>query len=311
MSYLDKVTVGGTTYDVQDSASVHFTAQTLTEANKAQARTNIAAACDDVAGRLSAAMNMPDYKWQDTVQTATHNTLTATRYGTRLTLNGKASSSGSLRVRMSGPVDFKSSPTAEDNASEYACGFVSGHDYAVVMKLISGTVTPNSASNPPAVAIFAAGGTSAFSLNFAVKQSDVMVRTFTSDGTAGILWWSCGNQDQFATAVYEISVIDLTVGRLTDRNEALNVTTLTSATPTITAEAGVRYNCTATAVTELSFTPSASGICSVRFKSGSTATVLTLPNTVKMPSWWTGPEANRYYEISIEDGVYGVVTSWA
>lgn len=311
MSYLDKVTVGGTTYDVQDSASVHFTAQTLTEANKAQARTNIAAACDDVAGRLSAAMSMPDYKWQDTVQTATHNTLTATRYGTRLALNGQASVSGSLRVRMGGPMLYASSPSAEQNASAYAANFTSGHEYAVIMKLISGTVTPNSASNPPAVAIFAADGTSAFSLNFAVKQSDVMVRTFTSDGTAGVLWWSCANQDQFATAVYEISVIDLTVGRLTDRNEALDVTTLTSATPTITAEAGVRYNCTATAVTELSFTPSSSGICSVRFKSGSTATVLTLPNTVKMPSWWTGTEANRWYEISIEDGVYGVVTTWA
>lgn len=44
MAYIDKVLVDGTTYDVQDSASVHFSAQTLTDAEKAQARTNVGAA---------------------------------------------------------------------------------------------------------------------------------------------------------------------------------------------------------------------------------------------------------------------------
>lgn len=81
--------------------------------------------------------------------------------------------------------------------------------------------------------------------------------------------------------------------------------------PIISAVSGGRYTCSASYVTSLSFTPSTDGICFVRFTSGSTPTVLTLPNTVKMPDWWTGVEANRTYEISIADGVYGVVTSWA
>jgi hypothetical protein len=97
---------------------------------------------------------------------------------------------------------------------------------------------------------------------------------------------------------------------LTEVTDGASVT-VTSATPSITAISGVRYNCTASAVTELSFTPSASGLCSVRFKSGSTATVLTLPNTVRMPTWWAGCAANTTYEISVEDGVYGVVAQWA
>lgn len=45
-----------------------------------------------------------------------------------------------------------------------------------------------------------------------------------------------------------------------------------------------------------------------RFTSGSTATVLTLPNTVNMPSGFS-VEASKVYEISIIDN-YGTVTSW-
>ena len=87
---------------------------------------------------------------------------------------------------------------------------------------------------------------------------------------------------------------------------------LTSAgTPVITAAENTRYICGE--VTSLSFTPCASGICDVRFTSGSTVTVLTLPNTVKMPDWFDASvlEANTIYEINILDGVYGVVTTWA
>lgn len=82
-------------------------------------------------------------------------------------------------------------------------------------------------------------------------------------------------------------------------------------TVSIEATSSTRYVCTATSVSELSFTPCQSGVCSVRFKSGTTPTVLSLPSSVKMPDWWTGTEASRAYEISIADGIYGVVTSWA
>ena len=79
-------------------------------------------------------------------------------------------------------------------------------------------------------------------------------------------------------------------------------------TPTITALSGVRYVCGEVAT--LDITPCASGICDVVFTSGSTATVLTLPNTVKFPDGTFTPEANTTYEINIMDGVYGAVMAW-
>ena len=85
--------------------------------------------------------------------------------------------------------------------------------------------------------------------------------------------------------------------------------TVSGASPVISAAANTRYVCGE--VSTISFTPSATGICDVVFTSGTTPTVLTLPNTVKMPEWWTGVEANKTYEINIQDGVYGAVIAWA
>jgi len=86
---------------------------------------------------------------------------------------------------------------------------------------------------------------------------------------------------------------------------------VTGTTPTITAVENTRYVCGE--VTSLNFTPAASGICIVRFTSGSTVTVLTLPSTVKFPEWFdpTSLETNTIYEICVTDGVYGAVMSWA
>lgn len=86
------------------------------------------------------------------------------------------------------------------------------------------------------------------------------------------------------------------------------VQTVTGTAVTITGDPNVRYICGE--VTTLSITPPANGTIIVRFESGSTATTLTLPNTVKMPEWWIAPEANYIYELCIEDGVYGSVISW-
>lgn len=86
--------------------------------------------------------------------------------------------------------------------------------------------------------------------------------------------------------------------------------TVTEATPTITALPDIRYVCGE--VSTITIIPPASGIVNVVFESGTTPTVLTLPQTVVMPEWFdsTDLEANRVYEISIADGVHGVVTSW-
>lgn len=78
---------------------------------------------------------------------------------------------------------------------------------------------------------------------------------------------------------------------------------------TIQAVEDVRYVCGE--VSTLSFTPAANGVSDVRFTSGSTPTLLTLPNTVIFSDGWDGTcEANTTYEINIMDGVYGVVASW-
>lgn len=85
--------------------------------------------------------------------------------------------------------------------------------------------------------------------------------------------------------------------------------TITGTDPTITAQNNFRYMCGE--LYTLNFTPCVSGVCEVIFTSGATPTILTLPDTVRMPAWWTGVEANTTYEISIVDGVYGAVMSWS
>ena len=84
---------------------------------------------------------------------------------------------------------------------------------------------------------------------------------------------------------------------------------VTGTTPTITAVENTRYVCGE--VSTLSITPPASGICIIRFTSGTTATVLTATGVV-WPEWFdaTALEAERVYEICITDG-YGMVVSWA
>lgn len=87
-----------------------------------------------------------------------------------------------------------------------------------------------------------------------------------------------------------------------------SVVTVSGTAPVITAVSGVRYVCGEVAT--LDFTPCATGICDVVFTSGSTPTVVTLPNTVKFPDGSFTAEANKTYEINIMDGAYGVVMSW-
>ena len=115
-------------------------------------------------------------------------------------------------------------------------------------------------------------------------------------------------------AGYDEKNSTLPVGQYTEEaksaiSDMLNgAVTVSGTTPTITALSGVRYVCGEVAT--LDITPCASGICDVMFTSGSTATVLTLPNTVKFPDGAFVPEANTTYEINIMDGIYGVYTSW-
>lgn len=88
------------------------------------------------------------------------------------------------------------------------------------------------------------------------------------------------------------------------------IVTVTGTTPVITATDGTQYICGE--VSTLSFTPSATGTCDIIFESGSTATVLTIPSNVRFPEWFdpSDVQPNTTYEISITNGIYGVVMAW-
>lgn len=87
----------------------------------------------------------------------------------------------------------------------------------------------------------------------------------------------------------------------------VQVVNVSGSNPTITAEYNKRYVCGE--VSTLTITPASQGCTDVVFTSGTTPTVLSLPNTVKMPSWFS-VEASKTYEINILDGVYGAVMAW-
>lgn len=89
-----------------------------------------------------------------------------------------------------------------------------------------------------------------------------------------------------------------------------SVEEVTGSTPSITGVANTRYKCGE--VESITITPPESGTIDIFFTSGSTAATLTVPNTVKFPSWFDASDldTNTIYEIIITDAIYGVVTSW-
>lgn len=72
-------------------------------------------------------------------------------------------------------------------------------------------------------------------------------------------------------------------------------------------EIGYRYVCGELTALTVTSSPGTGG-WSVRFTSGSTATVLTMPNTVVMPDGFE-VEASTVYEINVLDN-YALVASW-
>lgn len=119
-------------------------------------------------------------------------------------------------------------------------------------------------------------------------------------GSSGVTDVQVNGQSVVNDGVAEITTADLD-----------NVVIVSGTTPSITASAGTRYECGE--VSTLSFTPSGTGICDVIFTSGSTPTVLTIPNTVKLPSWFdaTSLDANTTYEINVLNGTLGAVMAWS
>lgn len=347
MSYLDQITVGGTTYDVQDSASVHFTSQTLSDANKLQARANIGAAAidDSCADWMYKTLIASDGDW-DVAPSGTYSGATCKKVGRTFSF-ARTGTGGTTRVWANLTGSTHRSFTASESTSAALDDIkANGNaDFVNIPKRLAQVPTFSNFQIRIAVnlyADFAQTSTDTSSNQIGLRYVFRKLNTDTNEyeyselykaGSVNYQYGSIGtilmattkafdqpewNQDWVnydQVAVYLMRYSNSIRGTVTLEPAEFRATpdpvvTDSSATPTITAVSGARYICSASAVSELSFTPASSGICSVRFKSGSTPTVLTLPNTVKMPDWWTGPAASTTYEISIEDGVYGVVTSW-
>ena len=94
-------------------------------------------------------------------------------------------------------------------------------------------------------------------------------------------------------------------------SEVVTDVTVTGTIVAITAEANKRYLCGT--VASIDVTPCVSGAFDLIFTSGSTAAVLTIPNTVKWQDSSFDPsalDADTTYEISVAEGTLGLVASW-
>ena len=101
---------------------------------------------------------------------------------------------------------------------------------------------------------------------------------------------------------------DIVVWVDTSQTDNPYVEVISGTAPVILGEPNFRYVCGE--VYTIDITPPSAGTIDVRFTSGSTPAVLTLPDTVTMPEWWVGVEANRTYDFCIIDGTYVGVMSW-
>lgn len=288
MSVIDKVSVGGTTYDVQDTegraistASGSFNGL-LTSSAWGTGGTDTTYGVTIKVERNRATIN---------------GTRTGTNYGVNYSLlNGIAKSSGSSGA------DVESDDLVSSNLVAKA-----NHKYRITMRVVSGSYTKGTGGTSFRLYEKVGSGSvshGGFVWNASISSPAeyVITKSYAADTLLGLGFFMGPNAGSFSNLVIEYVIEDITDSGL--------VFTTSSATPEITAVSGARYSCTATYVTSLSFTPSSTGICSVRFVSGTTPTVLTLPDTVVMPDWWTGVEASKTYEISVEDGKYAVVMVW-
>ena len=104
---------------------------------------------------------------------------------------------------------------------------------------------------------------------------------------------------------YQETLLDAVDGAIS--SVGTKVVTVSGTDVTINGVDNTMYMCGE--VSTISIVPPQTGIIDVIFTSGTSTTVLTLPGTVKMPDWFV-VEANKTYEISILNGIYGAVMSW-
>jgi hypothetical protein len=228
---------------------------------------------------------------------ATRRGITATRTQNTLTISGTATGAIIPRYAHEFILENWSSNDRYAELGELAdIPVLPGRVYRLSVKPLSGQISGNCTVN-----VYGPGGWKA--ANAGLSISAALHIDFVAETSAVIVCGFIGNGVTTGGSPFTVQIT------LTEMDGNGLSVPITGTTPTIAAVPGVRYECGT--VTELTFTPSSSGLCEVVFASGSTPTVLTLPSTVRMPDWWTGVEANRTYDLMILNGTLAGVMSWA
>ena len=191
------------------------------------------------------------------------------------------------------------------NNLENPITLISGHTYIARLKKISGTLTTTAEDFIiPSVNFYKSTKNTSLG-EVLINTSSEFVKKIVGDGDSYNMCISVREATTLTDYLCEVTLEDITEGAMPERQ-----ITISGANPTIAALPDRRYVCGE--LQTLSFTPAATGICDVIFESGSTATVLTVPNTIKWPSTFNPAllETNTIYEINVMNGIYGVVTTW-
>lgn len=286
MAIIDKISVGGTVYDIGGSGG---------------ADNGLVTAHGNVEGFIP-------YVTATAAETTTLNGVTITRDGYRITLNGTDTSTEMPFLRLTGTLFAKegSPGTSQATTGAYQLPEKNNHVYRMTCKLVSGTVT----GKIPWCAGYASTGSAATSQPQSYFD-DVTYRDYrnsSGNGKTGIaVRYEAGTV--FANAVFEITVVDTESGL----GVGDPIITVSGTSAEIVAQAGFCYVCGE--LTSLSFEPSVRGLCEVIFTSGTTPTALTISkaitsHTIHMPPWWTGVEASKTYDIVVRNGEWVGVSVW-
>ena len=339
MSYIDKVRIGTDEYDLHDVGAVRAdAAQVLTDAQGYQARANIAAE-KTPDGSIAAHLATLNYVYNEA------NGRQVIVYGNRITLTRKSSTGSTNHARSiigaaySSAVDTQTINTQANRANIFRAMYTAGAYVALKRMPLFTDATHNTrymvrssqwvndisgsqraaimfgTYNPDTDTVVECGSSDIWSVN--VDGTDVYFHPLFREFQLTDAFVEAVNANQNIMAMLcirsgggvdnELEIVwDIVPRRAVDP-----VTTVSEATAAITAAMGQRYVCS-TPVTELTFIPPVSGICSVRFKAAS-GCVLSFGSgvTVALPAWFDKNNlvTGTTYEITFCDR-YGVVTTW-
>ena len=203
------------------SAVRYDTAQSLTDAQKAQARENIGAASEtalDITRSMSGfvAYNSPDYTADnsETPGATNGNEIGVARRGMRITLNGTNANS-SWRYRLTGTgYRINGNPTASQTNGGYIV-LDPSHEYVISTRLVSGTAVIGSEKMIAFVNVYAKGGTDNITTGRTIYRDDsedqhiyYSAGSFPADGVS--VWLCINSLAVMTNAVYDVVMLDLT-----------------------------------------------------------------------------------------------------